>query len=244
MIIRLLIIFLLSVCMFPLHISCQVNCVCFNETDKKIWAPLSGELFVPSSQPDPGTFFNQNWLPGDIWLDDGRIIQNEMVKYNGLLDEILWLEPATSKIILLDKKAIYRFHFHNYQGDTSLYFQKLKVKQNIFNDSVEIFTEEVFIGDLSFFILHSFYLSGNEKIEVNNRYYRKEIYREREVYYLRTSDNKILEFRRFNRRGLYAVFPDNKEYIKGYFKTNVSGAIKTRQEILRLAEFLNSIIIL
>jgi hypothetical protein len=117
--------------------------------------PLAGELYSPSSAPDIVTYFNRNWSMGDIWLTDGTMVRNKKIRYNGLLDELFWQEPVSNQTIKLDKGAVLRFHFQDLMGDTSVYFSKLKVKQNILADSLEIFGEEIYRGDLSLYILNT-----------------------------------------------------------------------------------------
>jgi hypothetical protein len=95
-----------------------------NCTDKINSGPyLSGELFIPAEPLEVITYFNSDWLLGDIYLANGEIVRNKYIKYNKLLDELFWLEPASNKIIKLDKEGILQFHFLNFQGDTSVYFK-------------------------------------------------------------------------------------------------------------------------
>jgi hypothetical protein len=65
---------------------------------------LTGELFAPVSAVDPATWFNLEWLPGDIYLSTGEIVRNKLIRYNGLLDELFWKEPKSGNIIKLDSK--------------------------------------------------------------------------------------------------------------------------------------------
>jgi len=78
---------------------------------------LSGELFDQSLTPDFATYFNADWLAGDIQLTNGRIARTEKIKYNGLLDELFWNEPLSKQIIKLDRESILQFHYLNFNGD-------------------------------------------------------------------------------------------------------------------------------
>lgn len=201
---------------------------------------LSGELFDPASTPDISTYFNKEWLSGNIRLIDGRIILNKKIKYNGLLDELFWLEPVSNLTIKLDKESILQFHFLNFQGDTTICFLKIKVKQDIFTDSAEIFSQVIKKGNLSLLISHSFYFAGKEAVRMNKNLYLKEIYKEKPVYYLSFPDNRIIEFKRFSRNNLFASIPDKKDLIRQYFRESISGKIRTDQEILDFVLFLSS----
>jgi hypothetical protein len=201
---------------------------------------LSGELFDPASTPDISTYFNKEWLSGDIRLMDGRIIRNKKIKYNGLIDELFWLEPVSNLTIKLDKESINQFHFLNFQGDTTIRFIKIKIKQDIFTDSIEIFSQEIKKGNLSLLISHHYYFAGKEAVRMNKSLYLKEIYKEEPVYYLRFPNNRIIEFKRFSRKNLFASIPDKKDLIRQYFRESISGKIRTDQEILDFVLFLSS----
>jgi len=221
---------------------CQTGYICFDLNKINAEPPLSGELFSPALSPDIVTYFNKNWLPGDIWLTDGTIIRNKKIKYNRLLDELFWLEPVSNKTVKLDKEAILQFHFLNFMGDTSVYFRKLKVKRSILTDSTEIYGQEIFQGDLSLFILLTYYLDRTENVRMDNGTYMKDIYKEKPVYFIQYLNNKVVGFKRFSRKSLYAFVPDKKVQIKQYFKENKSVAIKTKPELIRLIHFLSSIV--
>jgi hypothetical protein len=203
---------------------------------------LSGELFAPALSPDITTYFNREWLPGDIFLADGRVVRNKKIKYNGLLDELFWLEPESNKTIQLDKGAILQFHFLNFQGDTSVYFRRLKVKRDILNDSIEIFGQELYRGDLSLYILHNFYFARRETVPMGKKYILKDIYLEEPVYYIRLLNKKAVGFKSFSRKNIYAFLPGKKEQIKKYFKEHRQGNINTNPEIIKLVQFLGTII--
>jgi|GEM_PF-1739348 hypothetical protein len=202
---------------------------------------LSGELYKPDILPDITTYFNSDWLSGDILMSDGTLKSNEKIKYNGLLDELFWLEPESRQTIKLDKGAILRFHYYNYQGDTSVYFRKLKVKRNTLNDSIEIFGQELFRGELSLYLLHSFYFARTTTVHVNKRDILKDIYEKDPVYYIGFQDKKIVGLKRFSRKNIYAAFPDKIIQIRKFISENYSGRIKTTDEIISLIQFVNSI---
>ncbi len=104
------------------HLYGQKNCYS-NSIDKSSLEPyLSGEIFTPGLPVDAITYFNQEWLSGEIFLSNGEIARNRLIKYNRLLDELFWKEPKSGKSIKLDKESILKFKFLNINGDTSVYF--------------------------------------------------------------------------------------------------------------------------
>jgi hypothetical protein len=228
--------------LIPQALFCQRE---FKGIDKKqinLEPNLAGELLTQYKQPDIVTFFNRDWLPGNIVLTDGRIIRNTMIKYNGLLDELFWLEPNSYKSIKIDKEEIHQFHFLNFQGDTTVYFRKIKVKRDNYYDSIEIFVQEMNRGPISLYIFHFFFIVRKEEVFINESKILKEIYSEAPVYYLRFLNNSFVELKRFSRKNVYALFPDKRNQIRQYLNNSISGRAKTQSEIISFVQFLNTII--
>jgi hypothetical protein len=202
---------------------------------------LPGILFTSSGAIDNTTWFNKEWLLADIYLSNGEIVRNKLLKYSGLLDELLWRQPETSIIIKLDKSAVQKFHFINNEGDTSVYFERLKVKHDISIDSSEIFGEEIFRGKLSLFVWHTFFIERSEISARAGVHYQNDTYAEFPVYYFRFMNNKIVGMKSLNRKNLVALVPDKKDQINRYYKQNKTGKIPDKIQLIRLTQFLSSI---
>lgn len=221
-------------------LSGQVDCY-FNVTDKSTYErELSGELFAPTL--DSITWFTQDWVYGDIFLSDGEIIRDKQIKYNGLLDELFWLEPKSGKTIKLDKEGILKFHFLNLDGDTSVYFRKLKLKQDILTDSREVFVQEIYNGKLSLFVLHTFHVERKEIFANNNVYFEREIYLEKPEYFLNFTNKRTVAVKSLTWKNLCIFIPDKKEQIKQFFKLARKVKIESYTHMILLMKFLNYIV--
>lgn len=217
----------------------QTEC-CSNSTDKTNYErELSGELFTQTL--DSITWFNKDWISGDIFLSDGEVLRNKQIKYNGFLDEIFWKEPKSGKTIKLDKKAILKFHFLNFNGDTSVYFRRSTVKRDILTDSSQVFVQEIYIGKLSLFVFHNIYIERREIVAKNNVLFEKEIYLEKPVYFLRIANKRTITLKSLTCKTLSVLLPDKKEQIKKFFKQARKVRIKIYPHMIMLMKFLNSI---
>ena len=202
---------------------------------------LTGELFAPTSIIDPITYFNSEWLSGDIYLSNGEVVRNKLIKYNGLLDELFWKELKSNNIIKLDKESILCFHFSNFKGDTSVYFRKIKAKRNIMADSGEIFVQKIYEGRIKLYVSHTFFIDRRELIYNNGIPFEKEIYVEEPVYYFRNSNNKTFVTRSLSRKSLFAFSPENKDKISEFLKSNRPGKIVNNSYLIRLTQFLSTV---
>jgi hypothetical protein len=203
---------------------------------------LTGELFTPDLIIDGTTYFNSEWLPGEIYLSNGEIVINKLIKYNGLLDELFWKEPKSNNVIKLDKEAIRQFHFQNLNGDSTIYFRKIKVRRNAIADSSEIFGQVVYGGSLSLFLLHTYKTAGSELIRKNGVLFEKVNYVEVPVYIFRLTNNNTFVFKSLNRKRLYSISPANSEKINEFLKTNRTRDFKDISYLRMLTRFLSQIV--
>jgi hypothetical protein len=203
---------------------------------------LTGELFAPASIVDPTTYFNSAWLSGDIYLSNGEVVRNKLIKYNGLLDELFWQEPKSKNIIKLDKEAILQFHFQNINGDTSVYFRKIKFRRNILADSAVVFGQVIYNGSSTLFVIHTFKKEGTELIRKDGSPFEKDVFIEEPIYFFSFANHKTFVTRSLNRKSFYVFAPDKKDQIKKFFKENRKGKFKNNSELIRLAQFLSSVV--
>lgn len=202
---------------------------------------LTGELFTPALMVDTSTYYNSEWLPGDIYLSNGEIVRNKLIRYNGLLDELFWQEPKSKNAIKLDKEAIRQFHYQNLNGDTSICFRKIKVKQSMIADSSEIFCEIVYDGNVSLFIQHTFEIEGKELVYKNNTTFENPIYIARPIYYFINRNHKTFIKKSLNRKSLYDFSPAKKDSIKAFLKANKIRNFTDKSDLIRLAQFFDTI---
>jgi hypothetical protein len=203
---------------------------------------LTGELFAPVSAVDPATWFNLEWLRGDIYLSNGEIVRNKLIRYNGSLDELFWKEPISGNIIKLDKDPIKQFHFRNLSGDTAVYFRKIKVKRNPLSDTIEVFGELIYDKSNSLYILHTFNIKGTEIIRTNGTTFEKINYEKIPVYVFMFTDKKTFITRSLSRRSLYSFCPEKKDRINEFLKENKLGRSVNNFYLREVAQFLNTII--
>jgi hypothetical protein len=220
----------------------QINECCSFKNSITSDPPVPGELFIFAGPIDNTTWYNKEWLLADLSLSNGEIARNKYVKYSGLIDELLWREPESDRIVKLDKSAILQFHFLNNQGDTSVYFRRLNIKRDLVPDSAEIFGEEIYRGKLSLYVLHTFFIERREVSAKNGIYFQNDIYTEVPIYYFRFLNNKTVGMKSLNRKSLYVIAPENKEEIDRYYKQNKPGKNFDKSGLIRLTQFLSSIV--
>jgi hypothetical protein len=222
--------------------NCQNNNCC-GFPEKQISEPyLTGEFFAPDQPLDTLTFFSNEWLTGDIILGNGGTVRSKFLKYNGLLDELFWLETQSKRTIKLDKEAIQQFIFYDFQHHTSVQFRKITVKQEIISDSTAVFAEEIYRGKVSLYLFHAYDVERRELYYRNGIPYQKVRYTPAPVYYFRLLNNRTIGLKELNRKSLYAFSPGATKEINQFLRNNRPGNYKDHTWLIRLGEFLSTIV--
>jgi hypothetical protein len=203
---------------------------------------LTGELFKPDLPLDEITYFNSEWLAADIYLSNGEIAKNKLIKYNGLLDELFWLEPNSKNIIKLDKEAILQFHFQNLNDDSTVVFRNIRIKKNAVSDSSDVFGQVMYEGRLSLFIQHTYKFAGTELYRKNGFLLENNVYAIIPVYIFRFTNDKTFLTKSLNRKSLYSIFPEKRHQIKNFFRQIRQSKIESYNDSNTLMKFLNSIV--
>lgn len=197
---------------------------------------VTGELYNGNLQAD--TYLDPDWTEGDLLLVTGEKINNVLLRYNGLTDELFWKEPVADKIIKVDKESVKGFHFNDFRGDTTVYFKRMKIKKDYVSDSAFCFLQEIDFSRIRLYIYHSKFFLKRETYSLNRKTSIRDVYIEEPVWFIE-SGSKLSVFRKVTRKALIAAYPDKSEMIKKYFRNSASGRIRTSAEMISFCLFVD-----
>jgi len=83
---------------------------------------LVAKLFYNQFPSKQEQFYNK-WTPGSIKLTDGTRVTNCMIRYNGWLDELLWLRESDYKTGIVVKESVESFSFNLPDGTTQKFIK-------------------------------------------------------------------------------------------------------------------------
>ncbi len=100
-----------------------------NQCDYNRFKPeLLAKIFINSMTGDNIQFYN-NWTTGDVVLENGNIVRGEKIRYNMLLDELLWLRKSDYCAGVVYKSTVKEFIFDDKKNNTITRFKKIKLKE-------------------------------------------------------------------------------------------------------------------
>jgi len=228
----------LAVLLICTSVNAQTNVPVKAPEVKTTFSPkLTGETYIEKKGYKGEQFFNKDWLESDILLTTGEEIHGENLKYNGLLDELIWVNTSSYQQFKLDKSFISDFWLKNETGSTN-HFKRINVNEQKDVHSSDIFAEVGVEGKVSLFIQRRIIIVGEENIYRNGTLYLSESIGEKPLYYIKTPSNHYLILSRIRKKAFLNLFPEQKKDIAKIMKENHLN-LKTESDLIQLIIMLN-----
>jgi hypothetical protein len=120
---------------------------------EKTYGPhLLATTFVNSFPGNNNQYYN-NWTEGVVLLSNGKRVKIKHIRYNCLLDELLWLRPSDYQTSTVLKASVSEFIVFDAENKPC-YFKKEKFRDWYMLDSTDVFFHVLVEGDISFYIHH------------------------------------------------------------------------------------------
>ena len=185
-----------------------------------IFSPkLTGEIYIREGNHKGGLFFNNKWVNGTILLSTGAMVYGKDLKYNGYLDEVVWLNNTSFKQFKLDKSYICDFWIKD-SLNTPVHFKRMNVRDSTASHPSDIFAEVAIEGKISLYIQRKISRMEDEIIQVDNGRYYISVFAPTPIYYIKLPSNRYLKMNRLRRRAFLNFFPEQKESISKLIKKN------------------------
>jgi len=206
------------------------------EIDSIFSLKLTGETFIEKKyKGDP--FVNKDWVKSDMLLSTGERIYGKMIKYNGLLDEVIWLNPFNFGKFILDKSYISDFWFKNDQGG-STHFKRINVSDLSLNHQPVIFVEIAVEGKISIFIQRRIRVFGSDSFYEDAKLYSVDLIEPSPLYYIKLPTNQLLMMTGIRLNSFLKVFPVQKKSILKSLKNNHL-KFKSESDLIKAVDTLN-----
>jgi len=202
----------------PMHAQTNVGIV-VPTRDSTFTAKLTGEFFYESRQYIGMQYFNDNWAQGDILLSTGEMVSNVSLKYNGLFDEVIWMNTSNFGKFKVDKSFIREFWL-KYETGTPRHFKRINVSEPDKGLQPDIFVEVAVEGKISLYIQRRIVVSGTQMIYRNDAFRDFETLEASPVYYIKLPSNQYLKMNRIRRRAFLKFFPEKKKAITKILNAN------------------------
>ncbi len=179
---------------------------------------LSGEVYSFTMQAEGSYYLNRNWSDGDVLLATGEKVKNELFKYNGFLDELVWLNAKTYQPVKVDKEMVEEFTLYLPGERRPFVFQNITIDIALSAETKNIFAHSLYEGEISLVAHRRIIRTGQSLRSGEGTLYAVARLKPEPVFYIVMPDNKAFEVRRFSRRSLYRIFPDHRRELRSAFR--------------------------
>lgn len=125
---------------------------------------ISPKLYIG----DP--FYTPNWSKGWIKLENNHVLNDKILKYNALMDELFWLRDADYLQIIVKKETVKEFYYN--LRDSAFLFKKLLIKPFYQTDSIYSYLQVLAEGSINFYVKREVLIKkGTNELYSNNFYY-------------------------------------------------------------------------
>lgn len=202
-----------------------------------IFSPkLTGETFIERNGYKGEQYFNKNWVKGDILLSTGEMVYGVSLKYNGLLDELIWVNTSFRQF-KLDKSFICEFWIKNETGVTS-HFKRINIDKLNREQHSDIFAEVRVEGKTSLYIQRKISVVKEENIYQDGLLYLLISISETPLYYIKLPSNHYSVLEKIRRRSFIKLFPEQKKAILKLIRTNHLN-LKSEDDLIKTIELMN-----
>ncbi len=202
------------------------NCRCISDDiiDKNFEEKIIARIFINQMIGKNDQFFN-NWMPGDIYLNDGCIIKNELLRYNIFTDDLLWLRKTDFQTGVVNKQIVNEFTLYDQNNSLFAKFKKLKIKNWYSGDSANIFFQVLAEGQVSLYV-------DRKASSLKNT---NEIVKKNEYFLLK--DGILLKFIP-NRYSLYRIMGKEKQNMRSAIRSEHL-RVRNEPQLIRAIELYN-----
>lgn len=172
---RNLFLILLYSCISLLHAQTSGR-ICDTATgvDKIFGTRLLAKTYVNDIGTNSKQYYN-NWSDGHVKLVTGAIVKNELLRYNLLLDELLWLRKMDYSTGIIYKNTVDEFTLFNDSNASISRFKKVRLQSWFSSDSAFTYLQVLAEGKVSLYVQRKVISISNStnELKAKNKYYLK-----------------------------------------------------------------------
>jgi hypothetical protein len=174
---------------------------------------LMGFEYRNSAERYKGNQYFNDWLKGDVNLENGDVIYNIYIRYDKFMDELLWLRETDFKTGVLPRGDINGFVIYNERKELLAEFSRRKIKLPYKSDSSETFLQILVKGNLELFAYRKVTQSANNFTLLDDTRYL--IFSKGNSYYTGASKRQLLKVPGVDETKMKAVLKSNKVRLDG-----------------------------
>jgi hypothetical protein len=185
-------------------------------------------------------FLFPSWQPGSILFTTGTSAQNVNIKYNGYSDELFWLSPSLSTVIV-QKEAVKKFTMICPETDSIVEFIRKDVPVPFYSQQKLTYLQVLYQGNVNLYVYRQILKTGEEIKQDKNRAVELPVVEPKPIYYIEKGDGNIVQLKKIKRSTILKAFPAKKEIIKKSL-TEKKLKIKNENDLIRVFYIIDKLV--
>ncbi|MDR3651589.1 MAG: hypothetical protein P4L34_01305 [Paludibacter sp.] len=208
-----------------------------SESDTLFLPKLTGQTYIERKGYKGEQYFYDDWVDGDILLSTGEMLHGEKLKYNGLFDELIWVNMSNYRQFELDKSFVAEFWLKGIRGAT-IHFKRINLGEQTDTHPSEIYAQIGVEEKVSLYIQRKISVVGDEDIYENGKLYNIKSIESKPLYYIKLPSNNYLVLRRIRRNAFLKLFPEQKKTILKLIRAGHLN-FKSEADLIKVIELMN-----
>jgi len=208
------------------------------DVDSTFLPKLTGEFFYEGKTYIGEQYYNKDWMTGDILLSTGAMVYDKSLKYNGLFDELIWMNETNFGKFKIDKPFVCEFWLKNNPYST-IHFKQISLSEPGNTKRQDIFAELRVEGNLSLFIQRKISIIGTQFNYIDNMLCQFDIITATPRYYIKLPSSQYLMLTKLRRRAFLKLFPEKKKNIAKIIRKNDLD-VSVESDFVKLIELMNN----
>lgn len=207
--------------------SCRCNY--YNVSEATLEDKLTGITIAHENLKLPQGEIYSLWSHGDIFLNNGEIITNRLMRYDGLSDQLVVSSVNENVQLVIEKNTIKGFDINLLNSDMILHYKKIKIR--------DIYSTEYHDAYLHVLVSGKTSLYAYRRIQHVGSTFDLETYYS---YVIIKDDGSIYHFANFSRRYIAGLFPEKKEIFKPQLRKQ-RNRVRDEEHLIKAIELYNSL---
>jgi hypothetical protein len=229
----------------PLAINLLFQIIGFTQTNNTVEiieklneSHLFGEIVYKQKPTKGSQLLLESWSEGTVILKNGFISNNNLLNYNGYIDQVLWFNSSKVRTVILEKEAIHEFSLFDTKTKDTLIFRNIEAKVPFYSLPPSFFAQVLYEGNIVLFVFRQIIDAGIYSYQENNSTFEIPIVKPRNLYFIKLANNDVIPIKKINKRSIFNALPSEKDHIKKFISHN-KFSIKNEKDLIRIINFLD-----
>lgn len=173
---------------------------------------LLGKHFIDMYLNNSLQFYGE-WAEGNIIMENGSMVTNKSLRYNGLYDDILWKRKSNNQVASIEKSTIKSVELFDVDGKPYMEFEKVHFKNSSLSDQNEVFLQVLAQGKYTLYALRKVaVMPSNNELYTKFKLY---LYKDGEFTLVLPKRFSLLISMKGEKQNMKQVLRENKIKVKG-----------------------------